>query len=138
MAGLSTPARNGQGFAGGTVIGVARRTDRPRRSRVPSAAAHRRVRLRGPRGRDPEQGDEPVVVASARCRFAPTAIPLDDAAVALAIVINLLGGSLVGAWLGAGWAMRLHPALYRVIAMLLCSSSCCACATSATQAAPPC
>ncbi len=35
---------------------------------------------------------------------------------ALAVVVNLLTGSLVGAWLGAGWATRLRSeTLYRVI-----------------------
>lgn len=36
------------------------------------------------------------------------------------IVIDLLGGSLVGAWLGATWATRMRSAtLYRVLAVLL-------------------
>lgn len=36
------------------------------------------------------------------------------------IVVNLLGGSLVGAWFGASWATRMRSAtLYRVIAVLL-------------------
>lgn len=35
-------------------------------------------------------------------------------------IINLLAGSLLGAWLGAGWATRLSSkALYRIIAALL-------------------
>ena len=36
------------------------------------------------------------------------------------IILNLLAGSLVGAWFGAGWATRLKSAkLYRIIAALL-------------------
>jgi uncharacterized protein len=36
------------------------------------------------------------------------------------VVVNLLAGSLLGAWLGAGWATRLRSeALHRVIAVLL-------------------
>ena len=39
---------------------------------------------------------------------------------ASAIIINLLAGSLLGAWFGAGWATRLASrTLYRVIAVLL-------------------
>ncbi len=35
-------------------------------------------------------------------------------------VLNLLAGSLVGAWLGAAWATRMTSAtLYRVLALLL-------------------
>ena len=35
-------------------------------------------------------------------------------------IINLLAGSLLGAWLGAGWATRLSSkTLYRIIAALL-------------------
>jgi uncharacterized membrane protein YfcA len=36
------------------------------------------------------------------------------------VIVNLLAGSLAGAWLGAGWATRLNSeTLHRVIAMLL-------------------
>ena len=36
------------------------------------------------------------------------------------VVLNLLGGSLVGAWVGAAWATRMRSAtLYRVLAVLL-------------------
>lgn len=36
------------------------------------------------------------------------------------IIVNLLAGSLLGAWLGAGWATRLKSAtLYKVIAAML-------------------
>ncbi len=62
-----------------------------------------------------------VVVASALpCRAA--AVPLGDVAAHWPIILNLLAGSLLGAWLGAGWATRLTSAtLYRVIAILLVS-----------------
>jgi uncharacterized membrane protein YfcA len=47
-------------------------------------------------------------------------VPLDVVAAHWPIVVNLLAGSLAGAWLGAGWATRLRSAsLYRVIAALL-------------------
>ena len=36
------------------------------------------------------------------------------------MIVNLLAGSLIGAWLGAGWATRLKSeTLYKVIAVLL-------------------
>ena len=36
------------------------------------------------------------------------------------IIVTLLAGSLIGAWLGAGWATRLHSrTLFRVLAVLL-------------------
>jgi uncharacterized membrane protein YfcA len=36
------------------------------------------------------------------------------------ILLNLLAGSLIGAWLGAGWALRLRSErLYKLIAILL-------------------
>ncbi|MHA7294736.1 sulfite exporter TauE/SafE family protein [Arthrobacter sp. HLT1-21] len=47
-------------------------------------------------------------------------VPLDDLSPYWFIVLNLLAGSLVGAWLGAHWATRLKSTtLYRVIAVLL-------------------
>lgn len=60
-----------------------------------------------------------VVVASALpFRFA--VVPWAEVAAHWAVIVNLLAGSLVGAWLGAGWATRLASArLYRVIAILL-------------------
>ena len=60
-----------------------------------------------------------VVVASA-LPFRAAAVPLGDVAAHWPIVFNLLAGSLLGAWLGAGWATRLKSTtLYRVIALLL-------------------
>ncbi|HVM13178.1 MAG TPA: sulfite exporter TauE/SafE family protein [Egibacteraceae bacterium] len=48
------------------------------------------------------------------------AVPFDQVAPHWTVVVNLLAGSLVGAWLGATWATRLRSAtLYRVLAVLL-------------------
>lgn len=60
-----------------------------------------------------------VVVASA-LPFRAATVPFETIAEHWPIVANLLAGSLLGAWLGAGWATRLaSQALYRVIAVLL-------------------
>ena len=60
-----------------------------------------------------------VVVASA-LPFRLAAVPFDAVAAHWAIIVNLLAGSLLGAWLSAGWATRLKTAtLYKVIAGLL-------------------
>jgi uncharacterized membrane protein YfcA len=60
-----------------------------------------------------------VVVASA-LPFRAAAVPLSDVGAHWLIVLNLLAGSLLGAWFGAGWATRLSSkSLYRIIAVLL-------------------
>lgn len=60
-----------------------------------------------------------VVVATA-LPFRAGTVPLAAVAANWPIILNLLAGSLLGAWVGAGWAMRLRSTtLYRVIAMLL-------------------
>jgi uncharacterized membrane protein YfcA len=60
-----------------------------------------------------------VVVATA-LPFRAAAVPLATVAGQWPIIANLLAGSLLGAWLGAGWATRLRAeSLYRVIAVLL-------------------
>jgi len=60
-----------------------------------------------------------VVVASA-LPFRATTVPFGTVADRWAVIVNLLMGSLIGAWLGAGWATRLgSQTLYRVIAVLL-------------------
>ncbi|MFN3634364.1 MAG: sulfite exporter TauE/SafE family protein [Rhizobium rhizophilum] len=60
-----------------------------------------------------------VVVASA-LPFRATTVPWDAVAANWAVIVNLLAGSLVGAWFGAGWATRLKSGtLYRIIAVLL-------------------
>ena len=48
------------------------------------------------------------------------AVPWSSVAPYWFVVVNLLAGSLVGAWLGASWATRMRSAtLYRVLAVLL-------------------
>jgi len=60
-----------------------------------------------------------VVVATA-LPFRAAAIPFADVFSHWTIIVNLLAGSLLGAWVGAGWATRLKSeTLYRVIAVLL-------------------
>lgn len=60
-----------------------------------------------------------VVVASA-LPFRAAAVPFTSVAAHWPIIVNLLAGSLIGAWFGASWATRLASrTLYRVIAVLL-------------------
>ena len=60
-----------------------------------------------------------IVVASA-LPFRAGTVPLAEVAVHWPVIVNLLAGSLLGAWLGAGWATRIRSeSLYRVIAVLL-------------------
>lgn len=60
-----------------------------------------------------------VVVASA-LSFRAAAVPFASVAAHWTVIVNLLAGSLIGAWFGAGWATRLaSQTLYRVIAVLL-------------------
>ncbi|WP_105382366.1 sulfite exporter TauE/SafE family protein [Neorhizobium alkalisoli] len=60
-----------------------------------------------------------VVVATA-IPFRSGAVPLGAVAGHWPIIINLLAGSLLGAWLGAGWATRLRSeTLHKVIAAML-------------------
>lgn len=60
-----------------------------------------------------------VVVASA-LPFRAAAVPFAAVAPYWPVIVNLLAGSLLGAWLGAGWATRLRSEiLYRVLALLL-------------------
>ncbi|MCA1909905.1 MAG: sulfite exporter TauE/SafE family protein [Magnetospirillum sp.] len=60
-----------------------------------------------------------VVVASA-LPFRATAVPWQQVAAHWPVIVNLLAGSMLGAWLGAGWAIRLRSdRLYKVIAILL-------------------
>jgi uncharacterized membrane protein YfcA len=60
-----------------------------------------------------------VVVASA-LPFRAAAVPFASVAAHWPIIVNLLAGSLIGAWFGAGWATRIaSQTLYRVIAVLL-------------------
>lgn len=60
-----------------------------------------------------------VVVATA-LPFRTGTVPFAEIASHWPIVVNLLAGSLAGAWFGAGWATRLKSeSLYKVIAGLL-------------------
>jgi uncharacterized membrane protein YfcA len=60
-----------------------------------------------------------VVVASA-LPFRAATVPFSAVAAHWPIIVNLLAGSLLGAWFGAGWATRLaSQTLYRVISVLL-------------------
>lgn len=62
-----------------------------------------------------------VVVTAALIFRAPT-VPLSTVAAHWPIIVNLLAGSLLGAWLGASWATRVRSqTLYRAIAVLLVS-----------------
>jgi uncharacterized membrane protein YfcA len=59
-----------------------------------------------------------VVVVAIPVRLA--AVPLTEVADEWTAVLNLLAGSLVGAWVGAAWTTRIATAtLYRVLAVLL-------------------
>jgi uncharacterized membrane protein YfcA len=59
-----------------------------------------------------------VVITAIPARL--IAVPLTELSPYLYIVLNLLAGSLIGAWLGAHWATKLaSKTLYRVIAILL-------------------
>jgi uncharacterized membrane protein YfcA len=60
-----------------------------------------------------------VVVASA-LPFRAATVPFASIAAHWSIIVNLLAGSLIGAWFGASWATQLaSKTLYRIIAVLL-------------------
>src|SRR5215210_4431189 len=60
-----------------------------------------------------------VVVATA-LPFRAASVPFGEVAAQWPVIVNLLAGSLLGAWAGAEWATRLKSeTLYRVIAVLL-------------------
>lgn len=61
-----------------------------------------------------------LVVVTSALPFRATNVPWDAVAAHWTIIVNLLAGSLAGAWFGAGWATRLKSGtLYRVIAVML-------------------
>ena len=61
-----------------------------------------------------------LVVVAAALPFRAGTVPFAEIAAHWPVILNLLAGSLVGAWAGAGWATRLSSAtLYKVIAALL-------------------
>jgi len=60
-----------------------------------------------------------VVVVSA-LPFRASTVSLEAIAAHGQVMLNLLAGSLLGAWIGAGWATKLRSAkLYNIIALLL-------------------
>lgn len=61
-----------------------------------------------------------LIVVAFALPFRASAVPLAAIAASWPVIVNLLAGSLLGAWFGAGWATRLSArALYRIIAVLL-------------------
>lgn len=61
-----------------------------------------------------------LVVVAFALPFRAATVPFDQIAAHWPIIVNLLAGSLAGAWLGAGWATRIRSeTLYKVIAILL-------------------
>lgn len=61
-----------------------------------------------------------LVVVAFDLPFRAATVPFDQIAANWPIIVNLLAGSLAGAWLGAGWATRIRSGtLYKVIAILL-------------------
>lgn len=61
-----------------------------------------------------------LVVVGSALPFRAATVPFSTVAGHWPIIVNLLAGSLLGAWLGAGWATRLaSKTLYRVIAAML-------------------
>ncbi len=60
-----------------------------------------------------------VVVASA-LPFRAGTVPMDSLMAHWPVILNLLAGSLIGAWIGAGWAIKLKTeTFYKIIALLL-------------------
>jgi hypothetical protein len=61
-----------------------------------------------------------LVVVAAALVFRTRSVPLSVFVTHWPILADLLGGSLLGAWLGAGWAIRLRgDTFHRIIAVLL-------------------
>lgn len=61
-----------------------------------------------------------LVVVTSALAFRSKTIPLTTLAQHWPAILNLLAGSLLGAWLAAGWATQMKPAvLYRTMAILL-------------------
>jgi uncharacterized membrane protein YfcA len=61
-----------------------------------------------------------LIVVASSLFFRAGTIPLSAVAAQWPIIVNLLAGSLLGAWFGASWALRLRSeSLYRMIAVLL-------------------
>lgn len=61
-----------------------------------------------------------LIVVGFALPFRANSVPFGAIAEHWPAIVNLLAGSLLGAWLGAGWATRLSSkTLYRIIAVLL-------------------
>ncbi len=61
-----------------------------------------------------------LIVVSVALPARAQSVPFDTLAQHWVIIVNLLSGSIIGAWVGAGWATKMRSAkLYRVIAILL-------------------
>ena len=61
-----------------------------------------------------------LIVVGCALPFRAAAVPLGSVAAEWSVIANLLAGSLLGAWFGAGWATKLaSQTLYRVIAIIL-------------------
>ena len=61
-----------------------------------------------------------LIVVAFALPFRASAVPLASVAAHWSIIINMLAGSLLAAWFGAGWATKLaSQTLYRVISMAL-------------------
>ena len=61
-----------------------------------------------------------LVVVAAALPFRAGTVPLSELATHWPVIVNLLAGSLAGAWFGAGWATGLRSeTLYKVIAVLM-------------------
>lgn len=63
-----------------------------------------------------------LVVVTSALFFRMGTVPLAEIAANWPTITNLLAGSLLGAWLGAGWAIRLSSrSLYQVISVMMAS-----------------
>lgn len=61
-----------------------------------------------------------LIVVMSALFFRMGTVPAPEIAANWSSIVNLLGGSLVGAWLGAGWATKLsNRRLYQVISVML-------------------
>ncbi|HKP24013.1 MAG TPA: TSUP family transporter, partial [Dongiaceae bacterium] len=61
-----------------------------------------------------------LVVVTTALVFRTRTVPVEAVAAHWPIILNLLAGSLIGAWFGAGWAVRAKSQrLYKIIAVLL-------------------
>lgn len=61
-----------------------------------------------------------LIVVTSALFFRMGTVPAQQIAANWSSIVNLLGGSLVGAWLGAGWATKLsNRRLYQVISVML-------------------